>query len=115
MAELNPYEVLGVAKTASADEIRKVYRKLARKHHPDVNPGKPAEAEKFKQIAAAYEVLSDEKKRKAYDEFGADSLRTGFDADEARAYQQQAAQARARGGGGGGAPRSYAGGDDGFD
>jgi molecular chaperone DnaJ len=103
MAELNPYEVLGVAKTASADDIRKAYRKLARKHHPDVNPGKPAEAEKFKQVAAAYEILSDEKKRAAYDEFGDVSLRSGFDADEARAYQRDAERARTST-----RPRSYA-------
>ncbi|MDX2086815.1 MAG: DnaJ C-terminal domain-containing protein [Kofleriaceae bacterium] len=80
------YETLGVAKTASADDIRKAYRKLARKFHPDVNPGDKAAESKFKSISAAYEVLSDDKKRKAYDEFGDASLQGGFDPDKAREY-----------------------------
>jgi molecular chaperone DnaJ len=64
------YEVLGVAKNASADEIKKAYRKLARQYHPDRNPG-DAEAEaKFKEVQAAYDVLSDAEKRKQYDTFG---------------------------------------------
>jgi molecular chaperone DnaJ len=99
----SPYQILGVEKGASAEDIRKAYRRLARKHHPDVNPGKPAEAEKFKQIAAAYEILSDDKKRAAYDEFGEASTRTGFDADEARAYQREAERGRTTA-----RPRSYA-------
>jgi curved DNA-binding protein len=80
------YDALGVAKTATADEIRKAYRKLARKHHPDVNPGDTASEAQFKKISAAYEVLSDDKKRKAYDEFGDASLQGGFDPDKAREY-----------------------------
>jgi curved DNA-binding protein len=80
------YETLGVAKTASADEIRKSYRKLARKHHPDVNPGDAAAEASFKKISAAYDVLSDDKKRKAYDEFGDASLQSGFDPAKAREY-----------------------------
>ena len=82
------YEILGVPKSASADAIRKAYRKLARRHHPDVNPGDAKAEEAFKRAAAAYEVLSDEKKRAAYDEFGEASLAGGFDAGKARAYQQ---------------------------
>jgi len=65
------YEVLGVNKTATEDEIRKAYRTLARKHHPDVNPGDKSADEKFKEINEAYEVLSDQDKRKRYDQLGA--------------------------------------------
>jgi molecular chaperone DnaJ len=64
------YGLLGIKKTATADEIKKAYRRLARKHHPDVNPGDKSAEEKFKQITEAHEVLSDEKKRKIYDRFG---------------------------------------------
>jgi curved DNA-binding protein len=66
------YKTLGVRKDASADEIKKAYRKLARKHHPDVNPGDKGAEEKFKNINEAYEVLSDEDKRSKYDRFGAE-------------------------------------------
>jgi len=65
------YETLGVSKTASADEIKSAFRKLARKHHPDVAKDKKAAEEKFKQINEAYEVLSDTDKRRKYDELGA--------------------------------------------
>ena len=64
------YGVLGVSRDAKPDEIRKAYRHLARKHHPDVNPGNKGAEEKFKQISEAYEVLSDEKKRKIFDQYG---------------------------------------------
>ncbi|HWB33162.1 MAG TPA: J domain-containing protein [Acidobacteriaceae bacterium] len=64
------YGTLGVKKTATADEIRKSFRKLARKYHPDVNPGDKKAEEKFKEISEANDVLSDEKKRKVYDQFG---------------------------------------------
>src|SRR5215471_3767780 len=64
------YADLGVKKTASADEIRKAFRKLARKYHPDVNPGDKAAEEKFKAISEANDVLSDAKKRKIYDQLG---------------------------------------------
>lgn len=80
------YDMLGVKKDASADDIRKAYRKLARKHHPDVNPGNKKAEETFKKVSSAYDVLSDEKKRKAYDEFGDASLQGGFDPDKAREY-----------------------------
>ena len=70
MSKRDPYEVLGVARNASADEIKKAYRKLAIKFHPDKNPGdKPAE-EKFKEAASAYEILSDTEKKAKYDRFG---------------------------------------------
>lgn len=63
------YDTLGVSKTASADEIKKAYRRLARKYHPDINKEKSAE-EKFKEINAAYEILSDKEKKAKYDQFG---------------------------------------------
>lgn len=80
------YDILGVGKTAASDDIRKAYRKLARKHHPDVNPGDAAAETAFKKISSAYEVLSDDKKRAAYDEFGDDALKGGFDPAKAREY-----------------------------
>tara|TARA_R110002096_G_scaffold350395_2_gene543440 strand:- start:10127 stop:11053 length:927 start_codon:yes stop_codon:yes gene_type:complete len=80
------YEILGVARDASAEDLRASYRKLARKYHPDVNPGDKEAEESFKAIASAYEVLSDDAKRKSYDEFGDDALRGGFDPEQARAY-----------------------------
>jgi len=64
------YHLLGVKRTATQDEIRKSYRRLARKHHPDVNPGDKSAEDKFKQISEAYDVLSDPKKREVYDKFG---------------------------------------------
>ena len=66
--EKNYYEVLGVSETASAKEISKAYRKLARQLHPDANPGDTAAEERFKEVSAAYDVLGDEEKRKSYDE-----------------------------------------------
>src|SRR5919204_3536781 len=71
------YETLGVAKTATEDEIRSAFRKLARKHHPDVAKDKKAAEEKFKEINEAYEVLGDPEKRKKYDQLGADWNRPG--------------------------------------
>src|SRR5213592_2604576 len=64
------YEILGVKKSASTEDIRKAFRKLARKYHPDVNPGDKKAEEKFKEISEANDVLSDPKKRKIYDQLG---------------------------------------------
>src|SRR5690348_3875328 len=67
MATQTPYEVLGVKSDASADDIRKAYRKLAKEFHPDLNPGKPADEARFKAVTAAYDILSDAEKRGRYD------------------------------------------------
>src|ERR1700757_5300622 len=64
------YELLGVSRKAPQKEIRQAYRKLARKYHPDLNPGDKAAEEKFKQVQEAYDVLSDAKKRQIYDQYG---------------------------------------------
>src|SRR6202046_1889213 len=91
------YATLGVKKTATPEEIRKAFRKAARKYHPDVNPGDKKAEEKFKQISEANDVLSDEKKRKIYDQLG-------FYSDN---IDPAAAEAAARGGYGGGAGSGY--------
>ncbi len=87
MPEKDLYSALGVARGSTQDEIRKAYRKLARKHHPDVNPNDPKAADRFKEISYAHDILGDEKKRGLYDEFGGKGLEAGFDADQARAYK----------------------------
>ena len=86
------YGALGVKKTATPDEIRKAFRKLARKYHPDVNPSDKKAEEKFKEISEANDVLSDEKKRKIYDQLGfySDSI------DPAAAEPQTAAPSSRR-------------------
>ena len=95
MAERDLYAELGLKKGASKDEIKKAYRKLARELHPDRNPNNPKAEERFKRVAYANDVLSDDRKRGLYDEFGEVGLREGFDADAARAMR-----GRARGVGG---------------
>ena len=72
-----PYDTLGVPKNASADEVKKAYRKLARKHHPDANAGDKEAEERFKEVQQAYDVLSDPEKRKQYDRFGTQNGRPG--------------------------------------
>ena len=78
MAKRDYYEVLGVDKSASEDEIKKAYRKIAIKYHPDRNPGNKEAEEKFKEAAEAYDVLRDPQKRQQYDQFGFDGPQGGF-------------------------------------
>jgi molecular chaperone DnaJ len=104
MAKQDYYQVLGIKRDAKPDEIKKAYRRMARKYHPDVNPGDKSSEERFKLITEAHDVLSDEKKRKVYDRFGQ--------------YSDNLAEAAARGAtpGAGGAGRTAPGFDfDGFD
>src|SRR5437868_8086307 len=98
MATQTPYEVLGVKPDATADEIRKAYRKLAKQFHPDLNPGKPAAEARFKAVTAAHEILSDPEKRARYDrgeidESGAErprySYRPHAEGAQGRKYQPQ--------------------------
>jgi molecular chaperone DnaJ len=98
------YEILGVKKSASVEEIRKAFRKLARKYHPDVNPGDKSAEEKFKSLSEANDVLSDPKKRKIYDQVGFYS--DNIDPATAEAY----ARAGNSGGAGGGFPGGFSGG-----
>lgn len=86
MADRNLYEVLGVPRTASEADIRKAYREIARTSHPDRNPGDKRAEDRFKEASYAKEVLLNKNKRQLYDEFGAQGLREGFDANAYRAY-----------------------------
>ncbi|MBX7244301.1 MAG: DnaJ domain-containing protein, partial [Candidatus Sumerlaeaceae bacterium] len=75
MAKRDYYEILGVARGASADDIKKAYRKVAKQFHPDKNPGNKEAEEKFKEACEAYEVLSDDSKRSAYDRYGHEGVK----------------------------------------
>jgi curved DNA-binding protein len=87
MADRDFYKVLGVPRTATESEIRKAYRTLARKYHPDKNPGNAQAEEKFKAVAHASDVLLNKKKRELYDEFGEIGLKEGFNPDAYRQYR----------------------------
>jgi curved DNA-binding protein len=84
----DPYATLGVSRTASAEEIKKAYRKLAKKLHPDVNPGDKKAEERFKEVSSAFDVVGDPKRRALYDEFGEVSTRSGFDEAKARQFRE---------------------------
>lgn len=101
------YGALGVKKTATADEIRKAFRKLARKYHPDVNPGDKKAEEKFKEISEANDILSDEKKRKIYDQLGFYS--DNIDPAAAEAYARGGGASARSGGQPGGMPFDFGG------
>src|SRR5436189_5752743 len=100
MAKEDFYKVLGVKKDAKPEEIKKAYRRLARKYHPDVNPGDKSAEDRFKQMSEAFDVLSDPKKRKVYDRFGqySDNLANAAEAGAGAGYP-----------GGGGAPFDFSG------
>src|SRR5438094_734654 len=97
MAKRDFYDVLGISKTASADEIKSAYRKLARKYHPDMNRNDPKATEKFNEVQEAYDVLSDPPKRKNYDQFGHAGVEAGAGAggpgfDPFEAYRRAGGQ-----------------------
>ncbi|HLV64450.1 MAG TPA: J domain-containing protein [Polyangiaceae bacterium] len=95
------YKELGISRTATPDEIKKAYRKLAAELHPDKHPGDKKIEARFKAVNRAYQTLIDADKRKLYDEFGEEGLREGFNPEVARAYRRAGAGPRARAGRGG--------------
>ena len=105
MAYIDYYQVLGVDKTASQDDIKKAFRKLARKYHPDLNPNDSSAKDKFQAINEANEVLSDPEKRKKYDEYGEHWKHA--DEFEAQKRARQEASAGGFGGFGGGSGAGY--------
>lgn len=111
MAYIDYYHILGVGKTATQDEIKKAYKKLARKHHPDLNPNDPDAQRRFQELNEANEVLSDPEKRKKYDQYGENWKHADeFEAQRQR-YQQQGGGAGGMGGGMGGGGYWSSGGD----
>src|SRR3978361_2535086 len=98
MAFVDYYKILGVDKNASTDDIKKAYRKLARKYHPDLNPNNKEANKTFQQINEANEVLSDPEKRKKYDQYG-ENWKHGPEYEQQARQQQQYRQHRGNGGG----------------
>ena len=103
------YQRLNVPRGASADEIKKAYRKLAKQYHPDHNPGDKGAEEKFKSLNEAFEVLSDPKKRPMYDEFGEEAAKLGWDEAKAAQFRAYRAGGQTHGGGSGGFPGGFGG------
>src|SRR3982751_6734841 len=105
MAKRGYYDILGVSKSATPDEIKKAHRKLVRQYHPDVNKNNKAAEDKFKEVQEAYDVLSDVDKRKKYDQFGHAGLGAGdpgaYNGDPFEAFRRAGAGAGSRAGGGG--------------
>ena len=85
MSKKDYYDVLGVSKAASKDELKKSYRKLAMKYHPDRNPDDSEASEKFKELSEAYEILSDDQKRQTYDNFGHEGVNSSFNSSQGAA------------------------------
>ncbi|HAV54347.1 MAG TPA: molecular chaperone DnaJ, partial [Aequorivita sp.] len=109
MEFIDYYKILGLDKSATASEIKKAYRKLARKYHPDLNPNDTSAQQKFQQINEAHEVLIDPEKRKKYDQYGKDW-------QHADAFEEAKRKQGSQGFGGGfGGQRTYSGGAQGFD
>lgn len=104
MAKRDYYEILGVSKSASQEEIKKAYRKIAIKFHPDKNPDDPTAEDKFKEAAEAYEVLSDQQKRQRYDQFGHQGMNGGFGGGGGMNMEDIFSQFGDIFGGGGGSP-----------
>src|SRR5471030_128008 len=111
MAYTDYYKILGISKTASEEDIKKAYRKLARKLHPDLNPKDKEANKKFQQINEANEVLSDPEKRKKYDQYG-ENWENGEEYEKYAQQQQQARQQGAYAGGQGGGGFEGFGGED---
>ena len=86
MAKKDYYDVLGIGRSADEKEIKRAYRKLAKKYHPDTNPGDKQAEQKFKEVTEAYNVLSDAEKKKLYDQYGFAAFEEGFGKNDS--YQE---------------------------
>ena len=108
MAQRDYYEILGVSKSATAAEIKKAHRKLARKYHPDIAKDDPSASQKFQEVQEAYDTLSDEKKRSRYDEFGhAGTSGSAAQQDAYEQFRRATSRGRARNSAGGGVRQDF--------